>query len=146
MLIAPAFLKHPFSVKSKHFNFLSILMRQKCFLIVNSSLNIIFVVTDKVLHYLKKFDYLFLTITIYLLSIGLFYIPMGIFQREYLFETFNESAPCTLDTNLICTADIFWTCIRYCFLGPVGYMMFSFLFHKVSYMKLGKYISYIVCI
>ena len=96
-------------------------------------MNIIFVVTDKVLHYLKKFDYLFLTITIYLLSIGLFYIPMGIFQREYFFKTFNESAPCTSDTNLICTADIFWTCIRYSFLGPVGYMMFSFLFHKVSY-------------
>ena len=110
------------------------------FLVLNDalSLNIIFVVTDKVLHYLKKFDYLFLTITIYLLSIGLFYIPIGIFQREFYFKTFNESAPCTSDTNLICTADIFWTCIRYCFLGPVGYMMFSFLFHKVSYIKLGK--------
>ena len=84
------------------------------------------------LHYLKKFDYLFLTIAIYSLSIGLFYIPMGIFLREISFKTFNESSPCTSDETLTCTANIFWTCIRCSFLGPVGYMLFSFLFHKVS--------------
>ena len=96
---------------------------------------------QKILYYLKKFDYIFLTITIYLLSICLFYIPMGIYQSEMIFKTFNESSPCTSDETLTCSANLFWKFIGYGFLGPVGYMFFAFLFHKVSFK--WKYLTFI---
>ena len=66
---------------------------------------------------------------LYGLSLGLIYIPIGVFIRQFFFKTINDTSK---------TTNILWYHMGHNVFGLIGYGIFSFLFMKVSKLKNPK--------
>ena len=94
----------------------------------NYDLHIYFIFAGKsrkIYHFrewIKKYHYI-LTLMLYVLSLGLIYIPIGIFIRQFFFKTIIESST---------TTNILWYHMGHNVFGLIGYGIFSSLYMKVS--------------
>ena len=66
---------------------------------------------------------------LYGLSLGLIYIPIGVFIRQFFFKTINDTSK---------TTNILWYHMGHNVFGLIGYGIFSFLYMKVSILKNPK--------
>ena len=71
---------------------------------------------------LKKYGYIILTWTIYILTLSCIYLPMGLILREFFHKDKKDGS----------SSLILWEVIKYIILGPVIYSLLYVLYYRVS--------------
>ena len=69
---------------------------------------------------------------LYVLSLGLIYIPIGFFMSQFFFKTIIESSTTTYNLFESTTTNNLWYYMGYNVFGLIGYGIFSSLYMKVS--------------